>query len=318
MKHLSLRSLRTFVTVAECGTISAAAVKLGRSQAAISATITEFEAALGVSVFVRKAAKGLVLTAMGEMLSLEARGLLAHADEFETIAGAMGNALEGELSVACFINLAPIIFANLVAEFNRRYPKIRVHMMIGDHEELIQSMRSGASEVALTFDLALPDQFRSVPMATLPPLAILSSEHPFADRTSIDLGSLAHEPLILMDLPHTREYFLSLYYSLHLTPEIKFRSSSFETVRTLVGNGLGYSLLNTVPRSQETYDGTRVVTIPLAGELRPLQIVLVTLRRITQRRIVRTFGDFARSYIKAWRERTNATAFPTIRAIDSE
>ena len=66
-------------------------------------------------MFVRKPAKGLVLTTAGETLVLEARSLLAHADEFDTIAGAMGNALEGELSVACFVNLAPIVFARLVA-----------------------------------------------------------------------------------------------------------------------------------------------------------------------------------------------------------
>lgn len=300
---ISLRTLRTFVTVAECGTISAAAQQLGRSQAAVSATISEFETMLGVSIFFRKPTKGLVLTPVGEMLSLEAKGLLAHSDEFETIAGAMGNALEGELSVACFTNLAPVIFANLIAEFAKRYPKIQVRVLIGDHEEILESIKNGVSEIALSFDLGIPDQFRKIPTVKLPPLALLAKAHPLATAESVSLEDLVNEPLILMDLPHTREYFLSLFYSMNLNPTIRFRSRSFETVRTLVGNGLGYSILNLVPEINRTYDGSEVVSIPLVGALRPLRIELITLQRVTQRRIVRTFSDFARGHIKHWGNR---------------
>jgi DNA-binding transcriptional LysR family regulator len=294
--------LRTFVTVAECGTISAAALRLSRSQAAVSATISELEAELGTPMFIRRPAKGLVLTSTGETLVLEARGLLAHADEFNTIAGAMGNALEGELSVAGFVNLAPIVFARLVAEFGRRYPKIKVRMLIGNHEEILQSMRSGSSELAVSFDLAVPDQFRAVTLAALPPIAVLSKKHRLARAGRVSLSELVSEPLVLMDLPHTREYFLSLFYSLNLEPRIEFRSTSFETVRTLVGNDLGYALLNVVPKVGTTYDGGEVVNVPLIENLRPLHITLITLRRVTQRRVVRTFGDFTRGFFKTWRE----------------
>jgi len=300
---ISLRTLRTFVTVAETGTISAAAQKLGRSQAAVSATISEFESMLGVSIFFRKPTKGLVLTPVGEMLSLEAKGLLAHSDEFETIAGAMGNAIEGELSVACFTNLAPVIFANLLSEFAKRYPKIRVRILVGDHEEILESVRNGVSEIALSFDLGVPDQFKNISTVELPPLAVLPKSHRLAGAKAIKLAELVDEPLILMDLPHTREYFLSLFYSMNLNPNIRFRARSFETVRTLVGNGLGYSILNLVPEVDRTYDGSEVVNIPLVESLRPLRVNLITLQRVTQRRIVRTFSDFARGHIKNWGNR---------------
>jgi DNA-binding transcriptional LysR family regulator len=302
MNGFSLRMLRTFVMVAECGTISTAAKRLARSQAAVSETISELEAALGLPIFLRKPAKGLVLTPTGETLVLEARSLLAHADEFSSIAGAMGNALEGELSVACFVNLAPVVFARLVAEFGQRYPKIKVRMLIGNHEEILQSMRSGASELALTFDLAMPEQFRAITLAKLPPLAVLSKNHRLARSKRVSLHDLAAEPLVLMDLPHTREYFLSLFYSLNVEPRIEFLSNSFETVRTLVGNDLGYSLLNVAPKVGVTYDGGEIVNVPIVENLRPLHIALFTLRRISQRRVSRTFSDFTRGFFKTWRD----------------
>jgi DNA-binding transcriptional LysR family regulator len=302
LNYFSLRELKVLVTVAEFGTISGAATKLGRSQAAVSTAISQIEARLGLQLFVRKPAKGLFTTSSGAVIVLEARGLLAHADEFAMIAGALGSGLEGEVSVGCFTNLAPVIFASLLAAFSREYPGIIVRMHIGDQEQVLQGLRSGMTELALTFDLDIPDSFEAIPMATLPPYAVVSVNHRLADREVISLSELIDEPFILMDLPHTREYFLSIFYSQHLEPRTRFRSTSFEAVRALVGNGLGYALLNLEPRFSRTYDGSEVVGLQLRETLRPLKIVLVSLRRVARRRIARTFQDFARSFLKTWRE----------------
>ena len=116
--------------------------------------------------------------------------------------------------------------------------------------------------------------------------------------------TLAPEPLILMDLPHTRDYFLSLFYAAGVAPQVRYRSTSFEAVRTLVGNGLGYAILNLKPAADTTYDGTRVACVPLSDLHRPLHIVLVTLKKIAKRRMVATFQDFARGYLKDWQARS--------------
>ena len=117
-----------------------------------------------------------------------------------------------------------------------------------------------------------------------------------ASRTRIG----ASDPHRILLIP--ANIFFSLFYSLHLEPRIEFRSNSFETVRTLVGNDLGYALLNVVPKVRTTYDGGEVVNVPLVENLRPLHIALVTLRQVTQRRVARTFGDFTRGFFKTWRE----------------
>lgn len=298
----SLRELRALVTVAELGSISLAAKKLGRSQAAVSSTVTEIESRLGIQLFVRKPAKGLFATSSGEIISMEARGLLAHADEFEMIAGALGSGLEGEVSVGCFTNLAPIVFASLLAAFNVEYPGIQVRIHIGDQEEVFQGLRTGMTELALTFDLDISEHYDAISMAELPPHAIVPVSHRLADREEVSLSELIGEPFVLMDLPHTRQYFLSVFYSQHLEPRVRYRSTSFEAVRALVGNGLGYALLNLEPRHSTTYDGSQVVSLKLKESLRPLKIVMVSLRRTARRRIARTFQDFARGFLKTWRE----------------
>lgn len=302
LNNFSLRELRALVTVAELGSISLAARKLARSTAAVSTAISDVEAKLGIQLFIRKPAKGLSLTSSGEIISMEARGLLAHADEFEMIAGALGSGLEGEVSVGCFTNLAPIVFASLLAAFNREFPGIQVRMHIGDQEEVLQALRSGMTELAVTFDLDISDHYDSIVMAELPPHAIVPATHRLADREEVSLSELIDEPFVLMDLPHTRQYFLSIFYSQNLEPKIRYRSTSFEAVRALVGNNLGYALLNLEPKNSQTYDGREVVSLRLRETMRPLKIVLVSLKRTARRRIARTFQDFARGFLKTWRE----------------
>ena len=296
MNKISLRALRYAVAAAQERSISAAAERLHVSPASISTAITDLEAQLDIQLFVRLPARGTVLTVAGELLVTEARALLAHADEFQTIAGALGHSVQGELRVACFKNLAPLYFANLLAEFCRRYPDVSVTIYVGDQEDLLSGVRSGLFELALTFDLNLTDQFDWLMLAKIPPRVVLSWEHPFAVREEISLGEVASEPLILMDLPHTQEYFLSLFYAANLTPNIRFRSSSFETVRALVGNGLGYSLLNLIPHANTTYDGSRVRHVPLREDLRPLEVGCLSLKRVAKRRVVTAFMDFTREY----------------------
>lgn len=301
LNNFSFRTLRTLVTVGETGSVTVAAERLGRTPGAVSAAIQEFEEAVGVQVFVRKPAKGMALTSYGKLLVLEARGLLAHADDFRNIAGALGSALSGNLSIACFSNLAPIVLSHLIAGFKRQYAGINIQFVLGDQETVLQSLNSGAAELAISFDIGLTDNIDTTPLATLPACAVLPADHPLAAAADVSLVDLIDEPFILMDLPFTREYFLSIFHALDLKPKIAYRSRSFETVRTLVGNGLGYSLLNLEPKASQTYDGTSVVHVPLREPHKPLHMVLMMLKGVTRRSIVYTFKDYTCGHMKSWR-----------------
>ena len=296
MNRLSLRALQYFVAAAQNKSITAAARQLNISPASISVTIAELEADLDIQLFVRQPAKGMRLTPLGELVLAEARSLLAHADEFHSRAGSLGHSLQGELSIACFTNLGPVYFSNLLAQFCRLYPSVSVNLHVGDQQEILSGLISGQYELALTFDLELSEKFDWTPLAKIPPQIVLPAGHPLARAKRISLKRMASEPLILMDLPHTRDYFFSLFYGLHLKPNVRFRSTNFEMVRTLVGNELGYSILNLVPFSPITYDGTRVRYVPISDKIRALEIGCLSSKRVKQRRIGAAFIDFTRAY----------------------
>ncbi len=294
--RLSLRALRYFVAAAEAGSVTAAARLVRISQPSISAAIARLEADLKVQLFVRHHAKGLSLTLSGDRLLGQARGLLAHARELEQFADAMGGAQRGEVSAGCFITLAPFILPGLLTGFAARYQEIALSIEEGNQAEVLEDLRSGRCEIALSYAYGLSDEFEADVLAELPPRVILAQDHPLANRRRVSLKELARAPMILLDLPHTRDYFLSLFRSVQIEPRVAHRTRSYEMVRGLAARGLGFGILNAIPRLPWTYDGHKVVAVPIAEELPNILVVSLRLKKLAARPAVTVFAEFAKQH----------------------
>ena len=113
-----------------------------------------------------------------------------------------------------------------------------------DIKEIIDGLRDGSFEIAITYNLNLePDiSFRGV--RSFPPYLLLARSHPLTRHTRLNLKRLADEPMVLLDLPYTRDYFKSIFDSVGISPNIVYRTKSPQMVRSMVANGMGYSILN--------------------------------------------------------------------------
>ena len=98
-----------------------------------------------------------------------------------------------------------------------------------------------------------------------------------ADRAEIALGDLLARPMVLLDAPPSRDYFLSLFQGVG-EPRIAYRAQTFEMVRGLVAHGLGYGLLATKPASSMSYDGKALTIRPIAGHPLTSRMVLCSRR----------------------------------------
>jgi len=297
MAHrLSLRSLRYFVAAAETGSITAAAARVHVSQPSVSEAIARLEADLGAQLFLRRQARGLTLTVPGERFLVQARNLLSHADEVERFADTMGDSLAGEVRIGCFVTLAPFVLPALLAGFAKAYPGITVSFEEANQLELLERLREGRCELAMTYAYGLGEEFDAEVLAELPPRIVLSAEDPLARRRSISLRELADAPMVLLDLPHTRDYFLSLFRSARIEPRIAHRAHTYEMVRGLVARGLGFAILNAIPRQSITYDGGRVAAVPIAETLPKTLAVSLRSKRLTPRPTVTAFAEFTRRF----------------------
>lgn len=205
---LTLRQLGYFVAAGETGSITHASRRANISQPAISAAISQLEAELGAQLFLRHHAQGLSLTPAGRELLKEAKQLLKQAEGLYSAAAALGNLPRGELNVGWFTTLAPIVMPELLQSFIAAYPEARIRTKVSHQEDLLDSLHHATVDIAVTYDLQLTPDVSFRPLASLPPHVLVGAEHPLATRKSITLAELAPLPMVLLDLPLSREYFL--------------------------------------------------------------------------------------------------------------
>lgn len=178
------------------------------------------------------------------------------------------------ITIGALVTLAPYILPELVRRLLDAMPGIDVRLVEAPQNELTDALRRGSIDIALTYGSFLDPSFATETLTRMPAYVLLPEGHPLAHQTSVALQDLAAEPMILLDLPMSRDYFLGLFAAAGITPRIVLRSSSFETVRGLVGQGLGFALLGTKPANGVTYDGMAVATRPILAGADASEVVM--------------------------------------------
>ena len=311
----TLRQLSYFIAAAESGSITLASKRANISQPAISTAISHIERELDVQLFLRHHAQGLSLTPAGRILLRESKQLLKQAEGLYSAAADISHQMRGELAVGWFSTLAPIMMPELVQSFLKAFPDTQVRSQEGHQEGLLTSLREAQIEMAITYDLEISEDVDFLPLASLPPYALFAASHPFARERSIKLSQLAALPMVLLDLPMSREYFLALFIRERLKPNVAWSSIKMEVVRAMVANGLGYSLVNVRPRADVALDGRRLRRVALAGDPPALRIGIATLKQLKKTRLAETFERHCRelisnNYIPGMAPPTPARRFP--------
>lgn len=287
--RFTLRQLELFVAACELQSVTLAAEREHISQSAASSAIAQLERALDVQLLVRRHAQGVYPTPAGRSVLSRARMLLRDAGEIQRLTEELRESIVGALQLGCLSTLAPIAAPALCCAFRDRYPDVNFRIEEAGQDGLLTALREGRISLALTYDLGLDDEIAFQPLAALPPLALLPADHPAAGRPSVELRELAPEPMVLLDLPMSRDYFRALFLAHGLEPNVQHRSRQLDTVRALVGNGFGYSLVNARPAIDRALDGRRVVVVPLAGEHRAMRLGLASLTAAREPRLVSEF-----------------------------
>ncbi|WBP97050.1 LysR family transcriptional regulator [Mycolicibacterium neoaurum] len=299
LRGISLTQLRYFIRVAERESMTRAAEDLFVAQSAVSSAVAHLEKELGVQLFIRRHAKGLILTSAGKELLLRTRQTLtALAESLESVAGE-SQAFWGPLSVVCFSPIAPFYLPAILAGLKRDHPGLEVNVTEAVAGEVGEYLESGRAEVALTYDLALGDGIDRDVLAEIRPYAALPAGHRLARAESVRLADLVDEPMILVDLPYSRDYFIGVFTRRGLHPNIQYRSSSYETVRAMVAQDHGYSLLHQRPATDSTYAGGSVVAVPIADDVVPLRVVVASLQTMRMSRRANAFAERCRAVVAA-------------------
>src|SRR5450830_132891 len=117
--------LKTFITVAEEGSLSRAATKVFVSLPAVSAQIKALEDEFGVQLF-NRTAKGVHLTTAGSRLLVEAYAILAAASKMTTAVQLLRDELLGCARIGVLTDTLPLRLGELILDLSCHYPKLEV------------------------------------------------------------------------------------------------------------------------------------------------------------------------------------------------
>jgi len=271
---MDLRHIRTFVTVAELGTVSGAASRLHVAQPALSRQIANLEDELGVRLFDR-VGRRLLLTGEGDQLLSDCRGLLNSARALGERAQGLRRGDVGILRVSASPHLIEGVFPELLHRYAERYPNVQVRLSDVIGPDSLPMLERG--EIHLTQGLAsalAPDEsrFAGFPLA---PMEILAASHPrlkLGASGEVEIDRLAPHPL----LQATTEFLMRRHFDAAcrmagFTPNYALECRSPHALLALAEAGHGVAIIPSalrvgryqVRRVRVTYRG-KPIEEPLA------------------------------------------------------
>ena len=153
----TFRQLEYFIAAGETGSITLASERINISQPSISTAISHLEEELGVQLFVRHHAQGLSLTPAGRSLLREAKRVIEQAEALYTVASESGDQVRGQLTVGCLVTLAPMVMPELSHSFTSAFPATQIRHVENNQERLLEALRRAEIDIAITYDLQIPD-----------------------------------------------------------------------------------------------------------------------------------------------------------------
>jgi DNA-binding transcriptional LysR family regulator len=295
--RFTLRQLEYFLAVAENGSIATASEKVNVSSPSISTAIVQLEEEFGLQLFIRKHAHGLSLTQGGKQFTEQARKVLTEATRLNSLANDITGKVRGSLNVGCLLTFAQIILPHLRRQFVDQYPEVEFHQFQFTQIELFENLRKASLDVALTYDLNIPPDLEFIPLASLPPYALMALNHPLSHLEQVTAKELVEHPMILLDLPVSAEYFLSFFDGIGQKPNIIERTRDMAVMQSLVANGFGYSIANIKPTSDQAPDGKKLRVVPLTGPVRPMKVGLLFSEGMQASLTVRSFIEHCKLHI---------------------
>lgn len=146
--NISPDSLQAFAQAANCGSLSAAARRLGKSQSTISEAVARLEIDLGVALFERGPRK-LQLTAAGASLLAHAEEVLCASDRLARHAAGLARGQEARLTLALSDAYQPKQYEVRLQELDQRFPDLQFESLIAEQTDVLDLVTQGRAQLGL-------------------------------------------------------------------------------------------------------------------------------------------------------------------------
>ena len=263
MKHVTLRQLKVFESVARHLSFSRAAEELHLTQPAVSMQVKQLEEQAGLPL-TEMVGKKVYLTEAGEEVARHARRIAQQLREADEALDALKGVRGGRLSIGV-ISTAKYFAPRLLAEFRRRHPGIELNLGVHNRETVVRQLAD--NEIDLAIMGQPPQEFTTIAeaFADHPLVIVAPPDHALAGRGRVTPAELAEETFLIREPGSgTRATMERFFADAGIVPRHNLEMVGNETIKQAVMAGLGLAFISAHTVSLECEVG-RLVRLPVTG-----------------------------------------------------
>lgn len=251
---MSIRHLRIFIMVADCGKMSAAAEKLFITQPSVSQAIKELEDYYGVKLFERLSRK-LYITESGELLLKYARHIVQSFDEMEM--GLKNKGQNRTLRIGATITVGGCMLNGIIDKLENKDRDISTKITINNTEIIEKMLLNSKLDVAIVEGITTNKDLVIKPIYTDKLILVVGKNHKFFNRKEISINELYGEDIISREEGSGgKKIFKNVLDKNGIQVNIKWSSTDTQAIKNAVIEGRGVPALSTMIVENEIREGT--------------------------------------------------------------
>lgn len=243
LADIGTRQLRAVTALADFGTFVAAATHLGVSQPALTRTIQQIEAVLGVALFTRTTRR-VVLTSAGREFVPVAERLLADLALGVRNMRELADRQRGQLVIASLMSIAYTVLPAVIAAYRQRYPAVQIQLRENVQSQVQEDVRTGIADFGIGDVSALHEAVSGEMLRTEHFHVVMPRHHRNAGRDAIKMEALRDETII--SLPSDagiRRIIDAAALSAGVSVAYDITVNQFATLYRFIGEGLGVAIV---------------------------------------------------------------------------
>ncbi|MDO4333799.1 MAG: LysR family transcriptional regulator [Eubacteriales bacterium] len=251
---MTIRHFQIFTAVVDCRTMHQAAKELYLSQPNISQAIGELERHYQVKLFERYKKK-LILTPEGERLLKHCRALLA---QYDALNQDMRKLQENPvLRIGATVSVGEEILVPLVAEFESKYPHIRIEVTVNNTEYVEEYILNGKLDAGIVEGQTVSSELERKPFCQDCMQVVVAPDNPLVKFEQISPQDLADYGIITREQgSQVRNVLLNMLAAQGIPVQIKWNCTNIHTIKQAVMAGQGISVLSSLVTQKEIAEGS--------------------------------------------------------------
>lgn len=265
------------------------------SQPGISKAILELEEELGVDIFVRHGKRLKRVTEPGQEVLKSIAIIMREVHNLKRIGDEFSKQDAGTLSIATTHTQARYVLPQPVARLRQAYPKVHVSLHQGTPEQVAAMLLAEEAEVGMaTESLARYDDLVTLPCYTWEHVVVFPSQHPLAQKVSLNLDDLAAYPIVTYHPSFAGRTKVDHAFELkRLQPNIALEAIDSDVIKTYVRLGLGVGIIAEMAvRDDPLIAAGQDLVVRRAGHLFGQNVARIAFKR----------GAYLRNFVFAFAE----------------